>query len=148
MNFVFRRMLCPMLFSISQFTQHLKICLLSLPLIVALGVRTASQSARVIRAGSPQPTTISGDDLMTALASAPLMTVYHEDGAADATVTAVASADPGRADAPAVVRAIVAVGASCIPLLIAHLTDQRLTAARFDPAGFAYSPIQVPLGHL
>ncbi len=137
-----------MLFSISQFTQHLKICLLSLPLIVALGARTASQSARVIRAGSPQPTTIPGDDLMAALASAPLMTVYHEDGAADATVTAVVSADPRRQDAPAAVRAILDAGPSCIPLLIAHLDDQRLAAARFDGGRFADAPIKVPLGHL
>src|SRR5262245_11893762 len=63
MNFVFNRMLCSMLFSISQFAQHLKICLLSLPLTVALGARAASQSAKVIRAGSPQPATILGVDL-------------------------------------------------------------------------------------
>src|SRR5262245_49323 len=63
MNFVFNRMLSPMLFSMSQFAQCLKICLVSLPLMMALGARAASQSARVIRAGSAQPTAIPGADL-------------------------------------------------------------------------------------
>jgi len=77
-----------------------------------------------------------------------IVLVGHEDGAADATVTAVVSADPGRQDAPAAVRAILDAGPSCIPLLIAHLDDQRLTAARFDGGRFADAPIQAPLGHL
>jgi hypothetical protein len=90
----------------------------------------------------------SSDDLMAALASAPLTTVYHDDGAADATVTAFATADLSRQDAPAAVRAILDLGPSCIPLLIAHLDDRRLTSARFDGGRFAHTPIQVPLGHI
>jgi pimeloyl-ACP methyl ester carboxylesterase len=90
----------------------------------------------------------SREALIEALVKAPFKTVYHDDGAADATVTAVATPDDTRQDAPAQVRAVLDLGPSCIPLLIAHLDDQRLTSATFDGGRFARAPIQVPLGHV
>ena len=86
--------------------------------------------------------------LIEALVKAPFKTVYHDDGAADATVTAVATPDASRQDAPAQVRGVLDLGPSCLPLLIAHLDDQRLTSATFDGGRFAQAPIQVPLGYV
>lgn len=88
------------------------------------------------------------DDLITALVNARLGTDYHEDGAADATVTALATSDSSRQTASVEVRAIFDLGPRCIPLLIAHLDDQRLTKTRFDGGAFRNAPIQVPLGHI
>lgn len=111
----------------------------AIKLILVLSVTgTLAQSGNAIKAGSK--------DLVAALTSAPLTTVYHEDGAADATVTA--KEDQNRQDAPAAVRAILDLGPRCIPLLIAHLDDRRLTKARFDGGRFAHAPIVVPLGHV
>jgi hypothetical protein len=88
------------------------------------------------------------DDLIMALVNARLGTDYHEDGAADATVTAIATSDTSRQTASAEVRAIFDLGPRCIPLLIAHLDDQRLTKTRFDGRSVKGAPIQVPLGHI
>jgi hypothetical protein len=46
------------------------------------------------------------------------------------------------------VRAILDLEPSCIPVLVAHLDDQRLTSAKFDGGRFAHAPIQVPLGYI
>ena len=96
------------------------------------------------RYASPRVT----EDLIAALANAPLTTVYHDDGAADATITAQSTQDPSRQDAPAHVRAILDLGPTCIPMLVVHLDDQRLTSAKFDGGRFAHAPIQVPLGYI
>jgi hypothetical protein len=90
----------------------------------------------------------SREVLIEALVKAPFKTVYHDDGAADVTVTAVATTDSSRQDAPAQVRALLDVGPSCLPLLIAHLDDQRLTSVTFDGGRFARAPIEVPLGYV
>lgn len=88
------------------------------------------------------------DDLIMALVNARLGTNYSDDGAADATVTALATSDSSRQTASAEVRAIFDLGPRCIPLLIAHLDDQRLTKTRFYGGAFRNAPIQVPLGHI
>src|SRR5262245_30901078 len=90
----------------------------------------------------------SREALIETLVKAPFKTVYHDDGTADATVTAVATPDASRQDAPAQVRALLDLGPSCLPLLIAHLDDQRLTSATFDGGRFAQAPIEVPLGYV
>src|SRR5262245_42539936 len=90
----------------------------------------------------------SREALIEALVKAPFKTVYHDDGAADATVTAVATPDASRQDAPAQVRAVLDLGPSCLPLLIACLDNQRLTSATFDGGRFTQAPIQVPLGYV
>jgi len=90
----------------------------------------------------------SREALIEALVKAPFKTIYHDDGTADATVTAVATPDASRQDAPAQVRALLDLGPNCLPLLIAHLDDQRLTSATFDGGRFAQAPIQVPLGYV
>lgn len=88
------------------------------------------------------------DDLITALVNARLGTNYSDGGAADATVTALATSDTSRQTASAEVRAIFDLGPRCIPLLIAHLDDQRLTKTRFYGGEFRNAPIQVPLSHI
>jgi hypothetical protein len=71
--------------------------------------------------------------LIDALASAPALVTYVEDGAADASVTNVDAASNRAATVnnpiPAV-RDIVALGQRAIPLLIAHLDDTRSTNAK------------------
>ncbi len=88
------------------------------------------------------------EDLITALLNASLTTFYSDDGAADATVTALATSDPSHQTTSKEVRAILDLGPRCIPLLIAHLDDRRLTKARFSGGAFRNAPIQVPLGHI
>src|SRR6266446_630542 len=88
------------------------------------------------------------EDLITALVNAPLRTVYSDNGAADATVTAVTTEDTFRKDAAEQVRAILDLGPGCLPLLIAHLDDQRLTGATFDGGRYRHAPIRVPVGHV
>src|SRR5262249_26509727 len=90
----------------------------------------------------------SREALIEALVKAPVKTVYHDDGAADATVTAVATPDASRQDAPAQGRAGLDLRPPCLPLLIPPLDDHRLTSCTFDGGRFAQSPIQVPLGYV
>jgi hypothetical protein len=72
--------------------------------------------------GSHKTSSTSPSRYIDALVSAPHLVVYSEDGAADATVV----------ENPVVeVRSILKLGARAIPLLIAHLGDTRLTAAKF-----------------
>jgi hypothetical protein len=79
-----------------------------------------------------------------ALVSAQLPVVYHDDGAADATVMDIGANDSGVVENPIPeVSAIVDLGANAIPLLIAHLDDTRLTSATFGRNKF-----QVPVGHV
>lgn len=88
------------------------------------------------------------EDLIAALVNASLRTIYSDDGAADATVTAVATEDTFRKDAAPQVRAILDLGPSCLSLLIAHLDDQRMTRATFNGTHFHRKPIRVPIGHV
>jgi hypothetical protein len=90
----------------------------------------------------------SREALIEALVKAPVKTVCHDDGAAGAIVTAGATSDASRQDAPAHVRAVLDLGPNCLMLLIAHLDDQRLTSATFDGGRVAQAPIQVPLGYV
>jgi hypothetical protein len=73
-----------------------------------------------------------GSKRIDALASAPALVVYSEDGAADATVMENPSPE---------VRAIVNLGAQSVPLLIAHLDDPHPTSAKFKGN-------LVPVGHV
>jgi hypothetical protein len=47
----------------SQIAQYLKTCLFALPLIVAFSTQSASQSAKVFKAGAPRPTVLPGFQL-------------------------------------------------------------------------------------
>ncbi len=90
----------------------------------------------------------TNDDPVAALLNAPLTTIYHDDGAADATVMVIPTPDSSQETAPPKIRAILDLGPRCIPLLIAHLDDHRLTKTRFEGGAFRNAPIQVPLGHV
>jgi hypothetical protein len=100
----------------------------------------------------PSPTTPTGrarinrradsDRRITALAAAPSLVTYSDDGAADVTVMEVGENDRGAVEKPIPeVSAIVKLGAKAIPLLIRHLDDTRLTSARFHGR-------PVPVGHV
>lgn len=90
-----------------------------------------------------------GNRYIDALAAAPSLVVYSEDGAADATVTNVGANNSGVVENPIPeVRAIINLGARAIPLLIAHLNDTRLTSATFNGGFTRGTPIRVPVGHV
>jgi hypothetical protein len=74
------------------------------------------------QAGTSKTPSASAERYIDALVSAAHLVVYSEDGAADATVVE----NPVRE-----VRNILRLGAKAIPLLIAHLEDTRITAAKF-----------------
>jgi len=90
-----------------------------------------------------------GNRYIDALASAPSLVVYSEDGAADATVTNVGANNSGAVENPIPeVRSIINLGARAIPLLIAHLNDTRLTSATFNGGFTRGKPIRVPVGYV
>jgi hypothetical protein len=74
------------------------------------------------QAGRPRPPSESPERYIDALVSAAHLVVYSEDGAADSTVMENPVPE---------VRNILLMGAKAIPLLIAHLKDTRITAAKF-----------------
>jgi hypothetical protein len=79
-----------------------------------------------------------------ALITAPSLVAYTDDGAADATVTNVGANAAGVVDHPIPqIRDLLKLGASAIPLLIAHLDDTRLTSATFGT-----DKVHVPVGHV
>jgi hypothetical protein len=81
-----------------------------------------------------------------ALVSAQFQYSYGCDGAADGTITIIGSNDMGIVENPAPeVRNIVNLGSSAIPLLIAHLTDTRLTPLTFVCGS---KTMRVPVGYV
>ncbi len=88
------------------------------------------------------------EKLIDALVNAPELQSYYDDGAGDATVLEIDGDNKVR-DLKKEVRDILLLKQKAIPLLIEHLSDERLTAATFS-GGFI-SPSQtyhVPVGFI
>lgn len=134
---------------------------LSIALFLLVISSTASnmQSKRVVsKAGQPEaisvakPSGTSNEALIDALVAAPTLYVnYVEDGSADQSVLAIYPDLNGKATNPIAreVKDIVALGSRAIPLLIAHLDDNRSTVATTSGGGYLTDkPVKVPVGFI
>ena len=119
-------------------------------LLTAALVVTLAFAASPSVADAQRSRKAGGGKYIDALVKAPKLVTYVEDGAADVSVIGYGEGADMKVRGPLPeVRAIVRLGPQAIPLLIAHLDDNRLTSARFlrrEQGGERDVP--VPVGHV